>query len=145
AVTMKMISSTSITSMYGTTLISPISRRRRLPSAMSVSTRAAARGNIALQDRRELLHERVVAQFEAAGLVGVAVVGDDRGYRGNEAHGGGDQRLGDARRDHRERRLLHTAERHEGAHDAPHGAEQAHVRTDRAHGRERGEALLEAL
>ncbi len=29
AVTMKMISSTSMTSMYGTTLISPISRRPR--------------------------------------------------------------------------------------------------------------------
>ena len=42
----------------------------------------------------------------------------------NKTHGRRDQRFGDAGRDHRERRLLHAAERLERAHDAPHRAEQ---------------------
>src|SRR6185436_8952072 len=97
AVIMKMMSSTSITSMYGTTLISPMRRRRRVffwTEAMSSSLRAT---RVALQDGGELFHERVVAQLQAAHLVGVPVVCDHGGNRGKQSNGRGDQRLGDAR------------------------------------------------
>src|SRR6202042_2152096 len=95
AVIMKTINSTSITSIYGTTLISPMSRRLPLVRAgISAPCRGRWRGEragagggrcpartapgIALQDGRQFLHEGVVAQFQAACLVGVAVIGDDR-------------------------------------------------------------------
>src|SRR5688572_8653196 len=120
AVIMKMISSTSITSMYGTTLISPMRRRRRVffwTEAMSSSLRAPC---VALQDGGELFHECVVAQLQAAHLVGVAVVRDHRRDGGKQTDGRGDQRLGDARRHHGQRGLLHAAQRDERAHDAPH-------------------------
>src|SRR3982750_1350206 len=80
AVIMKMMSSTSITSMYGTTLISPMSLRRRrgCAAAMAPPSGGRAATGVALQDGGELFHERVVAQFEAAHLVRIAVVGDHR-------------------------------------------------------------------
>src|SRR6185369_5409932 len=94
AVIMKMISSTSITSMYGTTLISAMRRRRRVVCcALAMSD---LRTRVALQDGGELLHECVVAQLEAAHGVGISVVGDHRGDRREQTNGGGDQRLGDA-------------------------------------------------
>src|SRR6185312_9995103 len=42
------------------------------------------------------------------------------------------QRLGDVRGDHGDGHVLHLAQALERAHDAPHGAEQAHVGADRA-------------
>ena len=77
-------------------------------SSLRVRRRACG---VALQNGGELFHERVVAHFEAPDLVGVAVEGDHRGNRREQADGRGDQRLGDARRHHRERRLLHVPER----------------------------------
>ena len=47
----------------------------------------------------DFLDERLIADLEAVDLVGVAVVGDHRGNGGEQADGGGDQRLGDAGRD----------------------------------------------
>ena len=94
AVTMKITSSTSITSMYGTTLIWLIDLRAR----RIVGTRAYVL-TLALQDVRELFDERLVAHREPVDVVRVAVVGDDRGNGGEQADGGGDQRLGDAGRD----------------------------------------------
>src|SRR6188474_2062709 len=84
AVIMKMISSTSITSMYGTTLISPMRRRRRrVGCAAAISVPLAhfsgAATGVTLQDGGELFHERVVAQLQATDLVRIAVVGDHRG------------------------------------------------------------------
>src|SRR6476620_8046772 len=79
AVIMKMINSTSITSMYGTTLISAMRRRRRVVCCTLAMSDLGAR--VALQDGGELFHERVVAQFEPADGVGVTVVGDHRGNR----------------------------------------------------------------
>ena len=133
--------------MYGhdVDLAHELAAARRCVAAMRASPRTARARRVALQDGGELFHERVVAQLEAAHLVGVAVVGDHRGDRGEQAHGGRDQRLGDAGRDHRERRLLHVTERHERTHDAPHRAEQAHVRAGRADGREHREALLRGV
>src|SRR3954464_14563975 len=83
AVIMKMISSTSITSMYGTTLISPMRRRRRPPVCTDAMGKPLSSGpaGVALQDGGELLHEGVVAQLQPADRVGVAVIGDHRGNR----------------------------------------------------------------
>ena len=60
---------------------------------------ACRSSSLPLQDVRELLDERLVAHREAVDVVRVAVVADHRGNRGEEADRGGDQRLGDARRD----------------------------------------------
>jgi sucrose-phosphate synthase len=43
------------------------------------------------------------------------------------------------------RRRLLAADLHEGHHDAPYRAEQAHVGTGRANGRQRGQPLLETI
>src|ERR1700687_4212892 len=142
AVTMNMMSRTSMTSMYGTTLISPISFRRRTPVATSARSR---RGRVPLQNRREFLGEGIEAQLEAIYLVRVAVVGNDGGNRRKESHRGRDERLGDARRDHLQRRLLHVGEPVERIHDAPHGAEQPNVGTCRAHRGERREIGLKTI
>src|ERR1017187_513044 len=138
AVIMNTISSTSITSMYGTTLMSPISRRLPLVRAGISAPGAARRGRghaggsapgIPLQNSRQLLHERVVAQLQSTRLVGVAAVGHDSRNGCEQSDRRRHQRLGDAGRDHRQRRLLHVPEGAEGVHDAPDGAEQADVRT----------------
>src|SRR6202050_1722458 len=77
AVIMNMIRSTSMTSMYGTTLISPINRRRRCGVGISLSLHPS--GSVALQDGGELFDEGIEAQLQTADLIGKAVVGDHRG------------------------------------------------------------------
>src|SRR5690349_4095035 len=136
AVIMKMTSSTSITSMYGTTLIWLIDLRGRI---------MACRSPLPLQDVGELLDERLEAGREAVHVVGVAVVRDDRGDRGEEPDRRGDQRFRDARRDLSERGLAHVLQTAEGSHDAPYGAEWAHVPRHRAHGCETGEIRFERV
>src|ERR1700676_1667153 len=81
AVIMKMTSNTNMTSMYGTTLISPISLRRR--SGLGIGLRLGRLGRlgrsgraVAMQNRRELLDEGIKPQFQAAHLVGKPVVRD---------------------------------------------------------------------
>src|SRR5688572_27519760 len=107
AVIMKMINSTSITSMYGTTLISCASLRLRRPGACVAATSAApGLAQAALEDAGQLVRERVEPVLEPVDLVGEEVVGDDGRDRREQAHGGGDQRLGDARRDHGDGGLL---------------------------------------
>ena len=96
-----------------------------------------------VQDVGELLHEALEAVGEAVDVVREAVVGDHRRDRGEQADRGGDQRLGDAGRDLRERRLLHVRQAAERVHDAPHGAEQADVRAHRAGRGEEREVALE--
>src|SRR5688572_4054316 len=98
-----------------------------------------------MQDVRELLHEALEAVREALDVVRVAVIGDDRRNRGEKTDGGGDERLGDARRHLRERRLLHVREAAERMHDAPHGPEQSDVRAYRAGRGEEGEMTLEKV
>src|SRR5271165_1244360 len=95
AVIMKMTSSTNMTSIYGTTLISPISLRRSTRAMLRLGRAGRA---VALQDRRELFHEGVEPQLQAAHLIGESVVGHHRGNRGEQSDRRGDQRLGDARR-----------------------------------------------
>src|SRR3989344_1194087 len=119
ALTMKMISSTSITSMKGTMLISLRVRRRRPPpralsSAISQAPSAHRDG-------------------DAVDVAGEAVVGQHRRDGGEQADGRGDQGLGDAGGHGGQRHLLHVRHAGEGVHDPPDGAEQADVRGHRAH------------
>src|SRR5690606_876340 len=115
AVTMKMISSTSITSMYGTALMSDLSLRRlrMMVGFMACSTRAcgsAARSlfgaGLALQDGAVLVGEALVALRQPIHAGGVAVVRPGRRDRDEQADGGGEQRLGNARGHGRDAHLL---------------------------------------
>src|SRR6266850_2224124 len=142
AVTMKITSSTSITSTYGTMLISCIGPRLR---SAGMGKSAPLPHGLPLEDVRELLHEALEAVAQAVDVMRVAVIGHDRRDGGEEADRGGDQRLGDAGRDLRERRLLHVRKAAERVHDAPHRAEEADVRADRAGRGEEGEMALEEV
>src|SRR3569623_3830048 len=80
AVIINMISSTSITSMKGTTLISAIRRLRlRGPGVIAVVLRLPrsyhSRASLALQDGGKFLGEIVITVDDAVELGGVAVVG----------------------------------------------------------------------
>ena len=77
--------------------------------------------------------------------MGVAVIGDHRRNRCEQADGRGDQRLGNARRHLREGGLAHIGEAAEGIHDAPHGAEQADIGTDRSYRRKAREMRFEGV
>ena len=70
------------------------------------------------------------------------VVGEHRRNRRHQADRGGEQRLGDARRDHREVGVVHRRDRREAVHDAPHRAEQP---DERGGGADRGEEDHPAL
>src|SRR5882724_1288701 len=118
AATMKMISSTSITSMNGVTLIScastrSSSARRRPPSAPLEPSRVPM----------DLL--RGARQPEQAAI---ALAADqehhDRRDRRDQAERGGEQRLGDTGRDHRKVGGVGLRDADEGIHDAPDRAEQ---------------------
>ncbi len=117
------------------------------PTPAASRRRGCRRGasGVPLQDGGELLHEGVVAHLQAAHLVGEAVVGNHRRDGREQADRRRDQRLGDAGRHHRQRRLLDITERGEGAHDAPDRAEQTHIGTGRADRGERRQAVLEPV
>src|SRR5574343_277662 len=132
--TMKMTSRTSMTSMYGTTLISFFRRRWRM-----------ALSHLALDDVGELFHERLVAGGQTVAVVREAVVGKHGGDRREQANGGGDQRFGDARGDGSQGCLADVGEAAEGVHDAPDGAEQADIRGNRADRGEEGEVGFEGI
>src|SRR5665647_2238922 len=102
AVTMKMISSTSITSMKGTMLISLMVRRPRprlttnaMIKLLSVS-RGRLRADVALQDVGKLFNESLQLDGDAVNIAGKAVVGHHCRYGGEQANGSGYQCLGDA-------------------------------------------------
>src|SRR6195952_667028 len=128
AVTMKMISSTSMTSMNGTMLISLIVRRRApRPRTAGMSgardrRRRGHRAGVSLQDVRELLDEALELAGDAVDVASESVVGDHRRDRGEEADRRRHERFGDAGRDGRERHLRHVRQADEGMHDSPHCA-----------------------
>src|SRR5260370_31718883 len=135
AVTMKITSSTSITSMYGTTLMSAIARRERrlrMLERLEEPAIGCSLMRLALQDVREFFDEGLEADRETIDVVRVAVVRDHGGNRGEQADRGGGQRFGDAGSDVGERCLLYVREPAERVHDPPDGAEQADVRAHRA-------------
>src|SRR5690606_6945483 len=132
AVTMKITSSTSITSTNGVTLISELSPPcpPRRTAAISAGRRArarlaadarAARAQVGL----ELRGEEVDRVAELAQLADVVVVEDRGGNRGEQAHRRRDQRLGDAGRHDGEARAARLADLVERGDDADDGAEQA--------------------
>src|SRR5690606_21675201 len=102
-------------------------------------------GGVALENREKLFHERAVAHLEPADLIRIAVVEDAGRDRREESHRGRDQRLGDMRRDDRDRRALQVPERVERAHDAPYGAEEPDVWARVADRREKREVALETV
>src|SRR5690554_6325938 len=151
AVTIKITSSTSITSMQGTTLISDIGLRRCwgiipmpfLPPLPFARCQPSACGlvvvvNPAMQDAGEFLREGLVVLQQSIRHSSEPVVGNNRRNRGKQTHGGGDQGFGNARRNRSQGCLLNLRQATEGIHDAPNGTEQAHVGTGGTHcGQER--------
>src|SRR3954447_13523945 len=112
AATMKMISSTSITSTSGTTLISASEVDTRAPRArlprpefpvgigwtLGTFLRFCLR-EVPFGDVQELEREIIHLRCEVLHPAGVVIVEIQRRHRGEQAGGGRDQRLGDARRD----------------------------------------------
>src|ERR1700759_5465169 len=131
---MKIPSSTSITSMYGTTLMSAIARRERPPRMLEEREPAIVDSLLCLtlQNVRELFDESLEADRQTVDVVRVAVIGNHGRNRGEQADRGGGQRFGDARRDVRKRSLLHVGEAAERIHDPPHRTEQTDIRANRA-------------
>src|SRR5712691_2061159 len=139
AVTMKITSSTSMTSTYGTMLMSCIGPRLRRRAGMSLLHR------LAMEDVGELLHEALEAIAQALDVVRVAVVRYHRRDGGEQADRRGDERLGDAGRHLRERRLLNVRQAAKRVHDAPYRAEQADIGTHRPGRGEKGQMALEEI
>src|ERR1035437_487853 len=125
AVTMKMISSTSITSMKGTMLISLMVRRPRprLTTVAMVKLLSVSRGrlcaHIALQDVGKLFDESLQLDRNAVNIACKAVVGNHCGNSGKQANSGCHQGLGDTRGHRGKRHLLHGSQPVESMHDAP--------------------------
>src|SRR5574342_12277 len=154
---MKMISSTSITSMSGVTLMSALTAARALVADRATGLRRLLRLEFLREDRpaefRSDALDEVVDQLlrgvghldgEKVDLGGEIVLEPHLGNRDDQTERGRDQRLGDTRRDRRERtaaaRRGHAGER---VHDAHHRAEQPHERGRRARRRENAEAALQ--
>src|SRR5687768_4058354 len=145
AVTMKMISSTSITSTSGTTLISesevatypPRPRRPRPDPPEScfctegiISRRSTGLREVALGDVQELEREVVHLGGEVLHPVREVVVEIHRRDRREEPRRRRNQRFGDTGGDDRKARGTGGADPLEGDDDAPDGAEQADERRD---------------
>src|SRR3989475_12292090 len=138
-VTMKITSSTSMTSTYGTMLMSCIGPRLPCRAGTALLHR------LAMEAVGELIHEALEAVAQALDVVRVAVVRHHRRDGGEQADRRGDERLGDARRHLRERRLLNVREAAKGVHDSPHRAEQADVGTHRPRRGEQSQMALEEI
>mmetsp|Transcript_53114 Transcript_53114/g.124167 ORF Transcript_53114/g.124167 Transcript_53114/m.124167 type:complete len:360 (-) Transcript_53114:2717-3796(-) len=145
ALTMKMMSSTSITSMNGTMLISFIVRRRRPLPRLMVAAMSVHLGGVALQDVGELLDEGLQRDRAAVDLAREAVVGQHGRDRREQADGRRHQGLGDAWRDGGERDLGQVGQADEGVHDPPDRAEQADVGRDGTDGREEGQVAFHRI
>src|SRR5689334_18855872 len=157
AETMKMISSTSMTSTIGVTLMSlmtPWRRWRRLPTAFPtvplMPMRSGPRAHSALvdlprQDGGKLVGEPLHPVCLLVHLGREFIIKNGRRYGRHEADRGGEQGLGDARGDHRQRGILRLGDRLEARHDAPDGAEQADERARRADRRQDEEPALQPL
>src|SRR5471032_483458 len=147
AVTMKMTSNTSITSMYGTTLMSDMARRElpRMLERIGPPAILNSLVSLTLQDVRELFDKRFEADREAVDIVCVAVIRHHRRNRGEQADCRGHKRFGNTRRHVRKRCLLYVSEAAERIHDPQDCAEQTDIRTDRTHRREKREVHFEHI
>src|SRR3954452_5867860 len=157
AATMKMISSTSITSMNGVTLISWASARSsslpraRIPNRAPMTAllrgacgagRATAAIETALktslaadqqqQLRRGVAEQRAIRRDRTRQII----IDHDRRDGRDQPERGRQQRLGNSRRDHREVGGVGLGDADKGIHDAPHRAEQSDEGRGGADGRE---------
>src|SRR5882757_839845 len=146
AATMKMISSTSMTSTIGVTLISAMTaarRRPRLPPpaepamfiAMILISRCVRHVppsrplvDLARQDGRKLVGETFQPLRLPVHLGNELIVENSRRNGGDKADRGGKQRLRDAGGHHRQRGVFRGRDRLEARHDAPDGSKQADER-----------------
>src|SRR5579875_3987263 len=170
-ITMKMISSTSITSQRGVTLMSEVTltlaRGKGIANSSGAAgprparalTRAgeatgrepapellAAGGGAAaaLQEIVDQLARRVVhLDVEGFDLAREVIVGPHRRDGDEQADGGGDQGFGNAARDRAQARGVLGADVLERVDDAQHGAEQADERAGGADGGQRSQAALQ--
>src|SRR3954452_16277814 len=138
AETMKIINRTSITSTMGVTLISlitPWRRRRRWPLCaipfIAIGPPSPALVDLPRQDRGKFVGKTLQALRLFIHLGRELVVENRRRDGGNKADRRCEQRLGDARRHHRERGILGSGDRLKAGHDAPDRAEQADKGTGR--------------
>ena len=151
---MNTISSTSMTSTNGVTLISLMTARRRrlLPAArcraddarrhicpLTRARRSAATGSPRIR-RQNPQPLRLPVH-----LGDELIVENSRRNGGNEADRGREQRLGDAGRNHRQRGVLRGRNRLEAGHDAPDRAEQADEGAGRADRRQHQKPALHVL
>src|SRR5689334_5642562 len=145
AATMKMISSTSITSTIGVTLISAITAARRRPRrpppppaepamfiAMILLSRCARHlpssrplVDLAGQDGRKLVGEAFQALRLPVHFGSELIIENGRRDGGDKTDGGRKQRFRDAGRHRRKRGVFRGRDRLEARHDAPDGSEQA--------------------
>src|SRR4051794_22186799 len=161
AATMKMISSTSITSMNGVTLISWASTRSsseprarnpsrapmiallrgargawRLPAVLATSLPADQQQHL----RRGVAEQRAIRRNRTREII----VDHDRRDRCDQAERRGQQRFGNSGGDHREVGGVRLGDADEGVHDAPHRAEQPDKGRGGADGREHAGAARDS-
>src|SRR5215472_13841007 len=144
--TMKMISSTSITSTIGVTLISLITALRRCrlrPRLLRIPyCIPATRVDLPRQNGGELVREPLQALRLLVHFGTELVVENGRRYGGHEPDRSGKQGLRNPGRNDRKRRILRRCNRLKARHDAPDGAKQA---DERPGGPDRGEHQEPAL
>src|SRR5271166_5378878 len=149
---MKMISSTSMTSTIGVTLISAMTglrRCRRLPATaaapefMAMAIPLPLLVDLPRQDSGELVGETLEPLRLLVHIGNELVIENGRRYGGNEPDGGREQSLRNAGSDHRERRRLLAGDGAKAGHDAPYRAEQADEGARRANGRQHQQPALE--
>src|SRR5882757_6302765 len=119
AATMKMISSTSMTSTIGVILISRCVRH--VPPSRPLV-------DLARQDGRKLVGETFQPLRLPVHLGNELIVENSRRNGGDKADRGGKQRLRDAGGHHRQRGVFRGRDRLEARHDAPDGSKQADER-----------------
>src|SRR5271165_6071276 len=137
AVIMKMISSTSTTSMNGTMLMS-----ERLVCVALASCGISGKGFFDL--RGEFQGEGVQTLRQIANVLQEMVISDKGGDGREKAGGGGDKRFGDAGSDGAEARSARRAEAGEGINDAPNGAKQSDERSNARRSGKPGHSFFDA-
>src|SRR5262245_29391406 len=150
AVSMKMSSRTRTTSTRGMTLISASVLRVPAPSVPASALIAILEGLRApyeptLDEVGQFEREVVHLGRPVSHPPDEVVVSDDGRDRGSQAGRGGDQRAGDARRNHSQARRALRADGLERAHDTHDGSEETHEGAGAGRRREEREVALHPL
>ena len=98
---------------------------------------------LARQDGREFVGKRLVPAYDPVTISAELVIENQRRDRRQQAQTRGQQRLGNARGDNGQVRVLLLSDLHERVHDAPDGAEQTDKRRGRANRRKDRQPLLQ--